>query len=69
MIGLEPASVRISVRVSTLSYTNISETSGPITIKFCLKQCWGRGKATAHAQIRFVFDWIVFILAGSEDNH
>ena len=38
MMGLEPA----SVRASTLSNMNISETSRPITIKF---YHWGGGKA------------------------
>ena len=46
---LEPVSVRpsvrASVRVSTLSNMNISETSRPITIKFYLKHHWGGGKA------------------------
>ena len=40
-MGLEPA----SVRASTLSNMNISETSRPITIKFYLKHHWGGGKA------------------------
>ena len=43
-MGLEPASVRASVRASTLSNMNISETR-PITIKFYLKHHWGGGKA------------------------
>ena len=46
---LEPASVRACVRAcvrpSTLSNTNISETSRPITIKFYLKLHWDGGKA------------------------
>ena len=42
---LEPASVRASVRASTLSNMNISETSRPITTKFYLKHHWGGGKA------------------------
>ena len=41
-MGVEPA----SVRASTLSNMNISETSRPITIKFYLKHHWGGGKAT-----------------------
>ena len=45
-MGLEPASVRLSVRASTLSNMNISETSRPITIKFYLKHHWGGGKAS-----------------------
>ena len=36
-MGLEPA----SVRPSTLSNMNISETSRPITTKFYLKHHWG----------------------------
>ena len=44
-LGLEPASVHPSVRASTLSNMNISETSRPITTKFYLKHHWGRGKA------------------------
>ena len=44
-MGLEPASVRASVRASTLSNMNISETSRPITTKFYLKHHWGGGKA------------------------
>ena len=42
---LEPASVRPSIRASTLSNMNISDTSMPITIKFYLKHRWGGGKA------------------------
>ena len=48
-MGLEPASVcacvRMTVRASTLSNMNISETSRPITTKFYLKHHWGGGKA------------------------
>ena len=44
-MGLEPASVRASVRASTLSNMNISETSRPITTKFYLKHHWGGEKA------------------------
>ena len=40
-MGVEPA----SVRASTLSNMNISETSRPITTKFYLKHHWGGGKA------------------------
>ena len=43
--GLEPASVRESVRPSTLSNMNISETSWPIVIKFHQKHHWGGGLA------------------------
>ena len=44
-MGLKPASVRPSVRPSTLLNMNISETSRPITTKFYLKRYWGGGKA------------------------
>ena len=48
-MGVEPASVRPSVRVSvrplTLSNMNISTTSGPIVTRFYLKHHWGGGKA------------------------
>ena len=48
-MGLEPASVRacvrLSVRASTLSNMNISETSRPITIKFYMEYHWGGEKA------------------------
>ena len=44
-MGLEPASVRPSVRASTLSNMNIFETSRSITTKFYLKHHWGGGKA------------------------
>ena len=48
-MGLEPASVRPSVRLCvrplTLSNMNISETSWSIAIKFYLKHHWGWGKA------------------------
>ena len=39
------ASVRVSVRASTLSNMNISETSWPIVIKFHLEHHWGGGLA------------------------
>ena len=42
-MGLEPASVRPSVRASTLSNINISETSLSIIIKFHQEHHWGRG--------------------------
>ena len=46
-MGLEPASVRAcvraSVRASTLSNINISETSWPIIIKFHQEHHWGGG--------------------------
>ena len=48
-MGLEPASVRPcvrpSIRLSTLSNINISETSRPIVIKFHKKHHWGGGLA------------------------
>ena len=44
-MGLEPASVRASVCLFTLSDMNISETSRPIIIKFHLKHHWGGGLA------------------------
>ena len=46
--GVRPsvrACTRASVRVLTLSNTNISATSGPIATKFYLKHQWGGGKA------------------------
>ena len=46
-MGLEPtsvrASVRLSVRASTLSNMSISETSWSIIIKFHQKHHWGGG--------------------------
>ena len=44
-MGLEPSSVRPSMRSSTLSTVNISETSGLIAIKYYLNHQWGEGKA------------------------
>ena len=44
---------------------NLSETNGPIEIKFYLKHHWGGGKA---ALLGFGPDWI-FILADKEENH
>ena len=44
-MGVEPASVRASVRALTLSNMNISATSGPIASKFYLKHNLGGGKA------------------------
>ena len=43
---LKLASIRLSVRPSTLSNINISETSRPIVIKFHLERHWGLGLAT-----------------------
>ena len=42
-MGLEPASIRVSVRPSTLLNINISETSWPIIIKFHQEHHWGGG--------------------------
>ena len=42
-MGLEPVSVCVSVRPSTLSNMNIFETSWPIVIKFHLEHHWGGG--------------------------
>ena len=42
-MGLEPASVCLSVCLPTLSNMNISKTSCPIKIKFHLEHHWGRG--------------------------
>ena len=44
-MGLEPASVRPSVRPFTHSDVNISETSRSIIIKIHLENHWGRGLA------------------------
>ena len=48
-MGLEPAFEHACIRAcghsSTLSDTNIFKTSGPITIKFCLKELYGKEKA------------------------
>ena len=48
-MGLEPASVRLSVRSCVRPFTlpniNISETSWPIVIKFHLEHHWGGGLA------------------------
>ena len=54
-MGVEPASVRYSVRPLTLSNMNISETSGPIAVKFYLKPRCGGGNAA------FVFGAIQII--------
>ena len=52
----EPKSVCVSVGASTLSNIIISETSGPITTKFYLKQHWGGGKAASGFR-PFWFPW------------
>ena len=43
-MGLEPASVRPSVRLLTLSNIEISKTSGPIAIKIYMKHHRGKEK-------------------------
>ena len=71
-MGLEPASVRpsvrpcvcASVRPSTLSNMTISETSRPITTKFYLKHHWGRGKAA----LRFDADQIRTLVSMATDS-
>ena len=63
-MGLEPASVRPSVRASTLSNMNISETSRPITTKFYLKHRWGGGKAA----LGFDADQIRTLLSMATDS-
>ena len=42
-MGLQPASVRVPLRPSTLSNMNIFETCLPIVIKFHLEHHWGGG--------------------------
>ena len=44
-MGVEPTSVRASVRALTLSNMNISATSGQSVTRFYLKHRWGGGKA------------------------
>ena len=51
-MGLEPLCVRVSVGPSTLSNMNISETSGPIAIKFYLEQHWVGEKDAIGFEIR-----------------
>ena len=63
-MGLEPASVRASVRPSTLSNLNISETSRPITIKFYLKHDWGGGNAA----LCFGADQIITLVSMATDS-
>ena len=67
-MGLEPASVRpsvcLSVHLFTLSNMNISETSGPIAIKFYLKHHWGGGKAA----LGFGPDWIGTLVSMAADS-
>ena len=65
-IPVQPTSVCVSmcVSVSTLSYINISETSGPITAKFYLKQRWGMGKAA----LGFGPGWIGILVSMATDS-
>ena len=52
---MEPMSIRPSVRASVkISNKNISDTSRPIAIKYCLKHHWGGEKAA----YGFGPDWI-----------
>ena len=44
-MGVEPASVRASVRAFALSDMNIFATKRQVTTKFYLKHHWGKGKA------------------------
>ena len=60
-MGLEPASVRASVRASTFPNMNISETSRPITTKF---YHWGGGKAA----LGFDADQIRTLVSMATDN-
>ena len=53
-----------SVRVFTLSNMNISETTGHIAMKFCLKQHWGKGKAA----LMFWPDWIRTLVSMATDS-
>ena len=59
-MGLEPA----SVRASTLSNKNISETSWPIVIKFHLEHHWGKGSTT----LGFGLDWIRTLVSMATDS-
>ena len=67
-MGLELSSVCqgvcLCVRVLTLSNMNISETSGPIAIKFHLKHHWGGGKAS----LSFGLDRIRILVSKATDN-
>ena len=72
MMGLEPASVRVFVRVfvrvSTLSNMNISETSWPIAIKFYLKHHWGGGKAALGFWPDRIRSLVSLATGGNEEN-
>ena len=59
-MGLEPA----SVRPSTLSNINISETSWPIIIKFHLEHHWGGGLTV----LGFGLDWIRALISMATDS-
>ena len=63
-MGLEPASVRLCVRPSTLSNMNISETSCPIRIKFHLEHHWGGGLTA----LGFGQDWIRPLVSMATDS-
>ena len=63
-MGLESASIHPSVRASTLSNMNISETSWPIVIKFHLEHHWGRGLTA----LGFGLDWIRTLVSLAIDN-
>ena len=59
-------SVRASVRVSTPSNKNISETNGSIATKFYLKHHWGGGLAA----LGFEPDWIrTLVSMATESSH
>ena len=63
-MGLEPASVRLSIRAFLLSDMNISETSWPIIIKFHLKHYWGG----VLAALGFGSDWIRTLVSMATDS-
>ena len=59
-MGLEPA----SVRMSTLSNINISETSWPIIIKFHEEHHWGGGLTV----LGFPLAWIRTLVSMATDS-
>ena len=63
-MGVEPASLRLSVRAFTHSDMNIAETSRPIIIKFHLKHHWGRGMTG----LGFGSDRIITLVSMATDN-